>query len=276
VPVRKAVPYFNCKKPQDWIDYYLSLEPEIMKDCVIYVYRLWPVINTAANVDTDKPSTNIEKIYDHLAFSSENWQHELLVRHGSGDYNLYLNYNGKCISRVVVQTPRDLANYPRKLTTIPSYSEDPQNVTFIKWAKTNGFFTPLNDAIEQKRLIETEEEEMSTEAVKQMGNLVEKLIDNQQRPAPEAVVMGRPKEDASIGIKLVQEAASGAIQLIKDTADKQSNANDPLAMVKTVASLIQSFVPAPQPPPDNSPILELLQSQTSGNLRNALPDWKRS
>jgi hypothetical protein len=125
--------------PEAFFAYLQKLRESDWARCIIYVYRLWPLIRRPPK------QKNIDKISRPIDL------HYLLKLHGSGDYRLLINDRDikgthKTLCQTVVRV-RD-EHYPTRLNLEDLVTEDPINKPFVEEMIRAGRLSPQGEIVQ--------------------------------------------------------------------------------------------------------------------------------
>lgn len=175
--------------PEKFFPYWYRLpRPEFAEREALYIQREWPVQDFTKGLTPDQREEvrrNPQKLRKYRTkyitkyltpFETEDWRLEILRRHGSGDYKLFLNdtgITGELPSVTVSKTFLSLRDdeYPPVLDRPELLDlEDPANKSYIESLRMKGIPLPGEEPISTH-----EEDEMANVAV------VEKILEQNQQ-----------------------------------------------------------------------------------------------
>lgn len=230
--IQKARSKEGTIPPEELFRYWGALKPEFQERCIVYVNREWPVMNYLQLLTPEAQDEVRMKrrryppkyISKHAApWETTDWRAEILRRHGSGDYKIYLNDAGVAgfkrdpelgshnICRALVQIRDDeFAPVIEDLRALDL--TDPRNTSFIQALRLKGVTIP--------GLAEEVEDVANNEALKSMASKVEQLAD---------------KVATSENEKMVERLE----RTIKETAGARVTAVDPIDTATKIIQLTQ-------------------------------------
>lgn len=236
-------------KPAVFFKYWDSLKAkrEWIDNTMVYVYRMWPVINL--QIEDEGAEKNIGKIVD--PFSPDNWMGEILHRFGSGDYKLMLRDESirKACGITHVMGLRD-EDYPPVVDPATVVMDDPSNQSYLAKLRSKGVRLPGDYGYEgEEGMAETKE--IVQNVLAQNAQLTERVISMAQRGEQKQDAVDRQKADEdkkqesgdrgdaiSRSLSLITAASEMANKLVDKAIsrvnDVQSAQSDPTAMMHTI------------------------------------------
>ena len=220
-------------KPADLFTWWRALTPDELPHLVIYVYRKWPCVD-AKRFDPKAP-THI-RIYTGICpFTVENWEREVLLEFGSGDYAFFVNDDSAHRWQVHFRSIRDYENYPPAVDTKLLMLDEPANKDYVSWLRSRGRL----DGIDTKG---SESDMAVNEALNRSLDMTERLTDRVIDLSAAATDKPDMQANAQMrGMELLQEGAKESISFMRETmgemARAQNQNSNPLEVVDKLVSV---------------------------------------
>lgn len=212
-------------KAPAFMKYFGSIPRNKRQRLILYVYRLWPVIDRSLSGST---VNYIDKIAGEEWIPGEDWLDDVYRRWGTGDYHLKLNdeQTKKTLVTTNVNTPREFTDYPPILNFDEVVWEDPQNKLYRAKMESRG-------DLHMHQNEKTRQEAESTNAG--LVGLMEKILLRKDR--------GQDVED--LRTKVLLETVGMSQQMIRDSVLEAQRLtgkkDDPMETVKSIIGLSEAM-----------------------------------
>ncbi len=272
--------------PVQFFNYWRELTAHQQNNATVYVYRMNPIVDvkhkrlTMAKakgdgvVEDENATTNIGKltipfgqgIKDKL--TDADVLREVLQLFGCGDYTFGLNDsnrkgNKKQVCRTFVSTPHDYASCPPILDINTLVMDDYKNEPYIKYLRSRGEKLPGDEEVKEEQEDDLAKDAALEAMANSLGKMTDKVIEkNQSQPVsvtPTVVQAPVPGVD--------QEIIKGVFTMAKEMQAGHSQAQDPLAMIRSVGQVLNEFRQGPTTDPAVMAMLTSMQAKLDNQER---------
>jgi hypothetical protein len=281
MPPRSTVRGGNVP-PEKFCLYWKKLKPEFQPRVCVYAYRTFPVLDfmlllteeeriQVQRKERQKPASYIAKYIE--PFESDDWKSELLRRHGSGDYKLYLNDIGvrgnkalppRTLCKCIVSLRDD--DFPPVIEDLRAVDpSDPMNASFLEKMRLTGKLNEPRSEEEQQQMVQAQANaQANASAVETLANAVKDLAKDAREPRQGPTITDPNATAATESVKVMASAAMEGQKIVSnafDTAQKMQVAqSDPLSKIGPVIELVKTLIPATPPNTGNSDMIMMLKT----------------
>lgn len=280
-PIRIDLP------PVPFFNFWRDLTTPQLNNGTVYVYRMNPVVDvkhkrlTLAKakgedvVEDDNATTNIAKLTIPFGqgitgkLTDADIVREILQLFGCGDYTFGLNDaqrkgNKKQVCRTFVSTPHDYANHPPILDINTLVMDDYKNEPYIKYLRSRGDKLPGDEEVKEEQEDDLAKDAALEAMATSLGKMTDKVIEkNQSQPVAitPTVVQAPPVPGVD------QEIIKGVFTMAKEMQAGHSQAQDPLAMIRSVGQVLNEFRQGPTTDPAVMALLTSMQTKLDNQER---------
>ena len=268
-------------KGLQFFHYWKNLTPECQGRAMVYVYSVWPVLNSMQALTPEEqreveqqkrraPPTNIDK--PDAPFDADEWETEVLRRYGGGTYHIKLNDSGVpsnaqfppkniCTTDFELQHP----DFPPVRDWGLLDMAHPANQSLIVQLRARGIRLPGD---ELRELEEREVDEMAqVQSIEKLTDAVVSMAKEQAKPQTQ-----QPNAQGLADSKAVESVAAGAQQGFKILGDAmaratelQGKASDPIETIRALKEVAGILAPQ-QSKSDDGALLQMMKMQHETHL----------
>jgi hypothetical protein len=273
-PVPDKGSFRDGKRGQDAIlgwEYLEKLAPELAAVARCRVYRLHPKIDMRL---IGKSTTDIDVWEGPIKFPSDEYEKHFYHTFGAGAYKVIIEEQG--LSGVVCDiwfTLPDTESYPPKIDDRTLLIDAPENKDYLDWRARRG--DPVGGKEEKPEPEKPKEDDFmelgtpASPAAMLVGGLVDmakEQVNQAKNDAREAREQIRGNGAADPITTVAATAAIGMVQEASRELMKNSNAPNPVELVRTIVDMM----PKPVPPPDNAPMFNAMMAMQADSSKTML------